>query len=129
MGFDIRQTGSKALISFEVVKKNITRSFRDGQRGIMETYDNRRLGGLALDKTESVVVVADNINEEYSVYLNGRCLISGWYLPASVNPQEMRIYVSGGDKFDLPVYFDKIRAYPGKDANRKFKATAFALML
>lgn len=127
MGFDIKQTDAKALIGFEVVneKGNNTTLFETDSKGIIKTYDDKYIGGLSANKTESVAVVCDNINEEYSVYINGRCLISGWYLPASVNPKEMRIYVSGGDKFDVPVYFDKIRVYQGADANKKFKATAF----
>lgn len=92
--------------------------------GEIKTYDGKKIGGFAVGAVKKVAIAVDNINEVFSVYLNGKNVISDWNVPGSVVPEGIVLSVSGGTEKPSTVYVDDICVYPGerpKTINRNTK--------
>lgn len=127
MAFDVEFKEAKSLLTLSMVdqrgNEGVLVSF-DAQ-GKIKAYDGKKIDGFSTDKLTKVLVVVDNINEQYDVYVNGKCKLYNWNIPSSIVPNKMLISISSGEKINVPVYLDNIRAYSGDNVNKKFERTKF----
>ncbi len=127
ISFDVVHKISKSNLDLSIVSASGTAANLISMKsnGEIVTYDGKRVDGFGIDTNRNIAVVIDNIDEVFNIYVNGKCKISEWNLPSSVKPEGMNITISGGDTLDGAVLIDNVRAYSGKDVNRKFTETAY----
>lgn len=125
MAFDIRCEEAKSAITLLAANSSGKEStlLNMTPDGEIQTYDEKIIGGFSEGRTVKLAVAVDNINEQYNVYVNGKSILYGWNMKDSVIPSKMIIMISGGEKFDVPVYVDNIRVYSGRNINKKFSKT------
>ena len=127
MAFDLMYEDAASIVSLLVADEKGVESalLSFSEQGEIKTYDGKRVGNFSMGKIVKLAVSIDSVNEEYSIYINDRCVLSGWDMPAQITPFGMTISVSSGEKLDVPVYIDNIRAYSGNNARKSFKKNAY----
>lgn len=127
MAFDFKCEEAKSVLSLTAIddKSNEGVLLEMTSKGEIKTYDGKIAGGFSVGSTKRIAVAVDNINEQYNIYIDGRCVLSGWDMPKSIIPKGMVITISGGEKLDVPVYIDNVGAVSGLNANKKFKKSIY----
>lgn len=93
--------------------------------GGIYTYDGKEIGGFSLDEKRTISVVINSIDDVYDIYINGKCVLSDWNLPATIYPQSMVVTVSAEAGEEGSVLLDNLRAYSGDHVNKKFYETKY----
>ena len=127
MAFDVKCEEAPSIINLMATDKNGKESMllEMTAQGEVNTYDGKKIGSFGVGTTVRLAVVVDNINELYSIYIDGRCVRYEWDVPESIVPNGMTISISGGEQFDVPVYIDNVRVYSGENVNKRFTASAY----
>ncbi len=82
----------------------------------LKLYDGKDIGGITYDTWTTLTAVADFKSGLLSVYANGKCLISNWYLSKKnyTAPSEVRWELSAPGEGFSELYIDNIRIYEGE---------------
>lgn len=97
-----------------------------GSDGVLYAYDGKKLGGIGMDRIRTVSVVIDSFENIFSVYIDRRCVLSDWRLPAiDIYPQGLKFAFNSGAEGTAEVYLDEIRAYSGRNIYKTFQETPY----
>lgn len=128
IAFDIKESVEKSAVDISVLdggKSEIVLISADAD-GNLKTYDGKRIGGIGFETISNIALRIDSEEEEYDVFVNGRCVLSGWYLPKrSINVGGISFSFGSGAELKSEVYLDNVRAYSGTNVNKKFSPSAY----
>ncbi len=107
IAFDIKESVEKSAVDISVLdggKSEVVLISADAD-GNLKTYDGKRIGGIGFETTSNIALRIDSEEEEYDVFVNGRCVLSGWYLPKrSINVGGISFSFGSGAELKSEVY-------------------------
>lgn len=128
LAFDLKESVERSDVTVSMLNAAGAESavLKITAAGAVETYDGKHLSNFGLDTMNRFAICADTVHEEYSVYINGRCVLSGWYFQTSgFKPSGIRFAFGSGETLAAEVYLDNIRAYSGTNVARTFTETEY----
>lgn len=128
IAFDIKETVERSPVDISVLDKNGAEAtlLSVTASGEVKTYDGKKIGGIPFDKLASIAVHIDWREAEFDAYINGKCVLSDWYMPSTgMRAAGVQFTLGAGETLAAEVYLDNVRAYSGTNVNKKFSPSAY----
>ena len=82
--------------------------------GRLQTSDGKSAGGISVGSLTNIALVLDTGLEFFSVYVNKRCTVDRWPLPAAAKGADtLTVSTTAGSGAQSALVLDNIRVYPG----------------